>query len=89
MVHPVLASHIEELKPGTLFRLRSKLPVIDNTMPKWKYFLIIGFGKTEDVPEGYSNKTIIFMNCRHKVNMPVIRFLSFFKEYEAEIELIQ
>ena len=79
----------EKLKPGTLFRLRSKLPVINNLEPKWKYFLITGFGETEDVPEGHSNKTIIFMNCRHKVNMPVIRFLSFFKEYEAEIELIQ
>ena len=50
-----LATPIQDLTPGTLFRFRFESP--------WKYFMVVGYGTTEKVPSGFPKETIKFLIC--------------------------
>lgn len=72
----------QRLPPGTLYRFRFECP--------WRYFLILRYGETNDVPPGFPKLSIIFLSSQYGIKeMPLFRFESMFKEFDGDIEIIQ
>ena len=79
-----LVTPIHELSPGVMFRFRFKSP--------WKYFMVIGYGTTDMVPEGFPKKTIKFLICSKGIvgEMPLFRFKSVYNNWQRnEFEVIK